>query len=81
MKTTECSVGEFKAHFSEMLKRVERGETVAVTYGRQRSPVAVLVSATALPKPGKRRLGAFADQLEVEFSEDWKFTEETFLEG
>jgi antitoxin (DNA-binding transcriptional repressor) of toxin-antitoxin stability system len=81
VKTIECKVGEFKSRFSEMVKRVERGESVAVTYGRKRNPVAMLVSPASIVPAQKRQLGKFADRLEVEFPEDWKMTEEEFLNG
>ncbi len=30
------SVGEFKTHFSEALKSVEKGEMIGITYGKKR---------------------------------------------
>lgn len=79
MKTTECTVGEFKARFSECLKRIEQGEVVAITYGRKRDVVAMLVSPPSKNGSKKRKLGKFAGKFEVKFSPDWKITEDEFL--
>jgi antitoxin (DNA-binding transcriptional repressor) of toxin-antitoxin stability system len=41
MKT--MTVGELKAHFSEMLEEVKHGHSVAVGYGKRKTRVAVYV--------------------------------------
>lgn len=51
---SEFSVHEAKAHFSELLKRVEAGETVIVT--RHSKPVAELKPVNVVAE--SRRLGA-----------------------
>ncbi len=76
MTTTECTVGQFKAHFSKMLSLVEKGESVVVTYGKKKRPVAVL--SPPLTKP-KRKLGHLAGKLKVTIGSDWEMTEEEFL--
>lgn len=37
------SVSEFKRRFSEILKRVQQGESFIIVYGRARKPVAKFV--------------------------------------
>ncbi|GAB4253602.1 MAG: hypothetical protein OHK005_20770 [Candidatus Methylacidiphilales bacterium] len=77
MKTTAFTVGEFKARFSEALDRVARGERVAVTYGRSRQPVALLVPP---PKPAKpRALGMLAGKVKVRLAKNWTLSEEEFF--
>jgi antitoxin (DNA-binding transcriptional repressor) of toxin-antitoxin stability system len=49
MKT--MTVAEFKARFSEALDAVRRGESIAVTYGRSRRPIAVFQP----PSRGKKK--------------------------
>jgi prevent-host-death family protein len=50
---SKMSVHEAKAHFSEVLKRVEAGETVTVT--RHNKPIAEMRPVDAVAEP--RRLG------------------------
>jgi len=78
MTTKAFTVGEFKARFSEALQFVEDGGTVTVTYGRRHRPVAILTAPPKNPPP-QRKLGMFADRMEVSFAPDWKMTEEEFL--
>lgn len=53
MKT--MSVGELKTHFSEVLKEVEAGEKVAITFGKKKEVKAFLVPKETEAKP--RKLG------------------------
>ena len=53
MKT--MSVGELKTHFSKVLKEVEAGEKVAITFGKKKEIKAFLVPKEAIMKP--RKLG------------------------
>jgi prevent-host-death family protein len=55
------SVHEAKAHFSEVLKRVEAGETVVVT--RHNKAVAEIKPVAA--QTSKRVFGAFEGQLDI----------------
>jgi antitoxin (DNA-binding transcriptional repressor) of toxin-antitoxin stability system len=80
MKTNVYTVGEFKSRFSQALECVERGETVAITYGRKHRPVALLVAPSKAHR-SKRQLGKFAKKLKVEFAADWKISGEEFLKG
>ena len=62
---TSLSIGEFKARLSDALARVEKGETVTVTYGRTKIPVAVFgPPPPAAPLP-PRVPGRFAGQFTV----------------
>ncbi|KAA9349302.1 MULTISPECIES: type II toxin-antitoxin system Phd/YefM family antitoxin [Larkinella] len=54
MKT--MSVGELKTHFSEVLKEVEAGAKVAITFGKKKEIKAFLVPKEEEIKP--RKLGA-----------------------
>lgn len=53
MKT--MSVGELKTHFSEVLKEVEAGEKIAITFGKKKEIKAFLVPKEVEIKP--RKLG------------------------
>lgn len=72
------TVGEFKARFSELLRRVEEGETVGITYGRSKRTVAVLAPAP-VQKSKPRKLGRHAGKFRVRIGEDWKIEDDAFL--
>ncbi len=71
--STSLTIGEFKARLPEALALVEKGETVTVTYGRNKRPVAVFGPP---PRAPKRKLGHLAGKFSVTISPDWKMTEE-----
>ncbi len=48
----QMTVGELKAQFSDVLDKVEQGETVEILYGRAKKPVAQIVP---MEKPKKKR--------------------------
>jgi antitoxin (DNA-binding transcriptional repressor) of toxin-antitoxin stability system len=73
---TTLTIGEFKARLSEALALVEKGESITVTYGRNKQPVAVFGPP---PRAPKRKLGHLAGKFRVTIAPDWKMTEEEFL--
>jgi antitoxin (DNA-binding transcriptional repressor) of toxin-antitoxin stability system len=75
MKT--MTVGEFKTHFSQVLKDVEKGEKIGITFGRKKEVKALLVPNEVKKEP--RQLGILADKGKVIFKDDFKITEEEFL--
>jgi antitoxin (DNA-binding transcriptional repressor) of toxin-antitoxin stability system len=72
------SVGEFKAKFSEVLKKVLAGEEIAISYGKSKEIVARLVPKTSTKKV-RRKIGIFEGKGSVHFGKDFKITEEEFL--
>ena len=74
-------VGEFKAHFSEVLEKVQQGESIGVLYGKNKKPVAKLVpmNGSKSKKIGKRKLGLLEGKMKVVFAPDFKMTEEEFI--
>ena len=50
-----ATIFEAKTNLSELLKKAQEGETVIITSGRERTPVARL---EAIHPVGKKRLGA-----------------------
>jgi prevent-host-death family protein len=79
MKT--LAVGEFKAHFSEVLDEVKKGHPVAIGYGKQKKKVAVILSYDQYMKPAKRKLGILEEKAEYKISKDFKITDEDLLES
>ena len=75
MKT--MSVGEFKAHFSEVLEDVKAGIGIAVTYGRKKEIIGYFVPD--LEENNERKIGMLDGKAEIIFKDDFKITEEEFL--
>ena len=74
--STTLTIGEFKARLPEALALVEKGESVTVTYGRNKRPVAVFGPP---PAPPKRKLGLLVGKATVRIAPDWKMTDEELL--
>ncbi len=75
MKT--MTVGEVKAHFSEVLKEVEAGERIAITFGKKREIKAFLVPRKEDLKP--RMLGSLQGKGKVIFKDSYQISEEELL--
>jgi antitoxin (DNA-binding transcriptional repressor) of toxin-antitoxin stability system len=72
------SVGELKANFSEVLKKVQAGEEIAILYGKRKKIVAKLVPEIP-QKKSRRKIGIWDKKGSVKFNTDFKMTEEEFL--
>lgn len=75
MKT--FAVGDFKAHFSEIIERVRAGEEIVISYGKKKEKVAVLIPYAAY-KTKKVRLGLLREK-SLTIHDDFKMTEEELL--
>ena len=51
------TVGEVKAHFSEVLDMVQRGEDVVISFGKKKEKIAVLVPYSHYQGKPQRKLG------------------------
>lgn len=51
------TVGEVKAHFSEVLEMVQKGEDVVISFGKKKEKIAVLVPFSHYQGKPARRLG------------------------
>ena len=72
------TVGDFKTHFSDVLKKVMSGEEIAISYGKKKEIVARLVPKNQAKKP-PRKLGIWEGELKVKFAKDFKMTGEELL--
>ena len=73
-------VGELKANFSEVLEDVQNGETIEIVYGKKKKPVARIVPIDKPKKKKKLRpIGLYDGKMTVEFADDFKMTEEEFI--
>ncbi len=74
MKT--MTVADFKTNFSAVLKEVEAGEKIAITYGRKKEVKAMLVPSTEIKK--ERVLGAWEGKVTAVFKGGHNTTEKEF---
>lgn len=74
------TVGEVKTHFSEVLKSVEAGEKIAITYGKKKEIKALLVpKEEKAENKKKRKPGPFEGKASFKFIGGHNTTEEEFF--
>lgn len=79
MKTVP--VAEVRSNLSMLLKEVESGREIGISFGRRRETIAVIVPIAEYKKIKERRLGSLAGRLTVEFKDNWKMSDEEFLDS
>ncbi len=77
MKTVP--VAEVRSNLSMLLKEVESGHEIGISFGRRRETIAVIVPIAEYKKIKARRLGSLAGKLTVEFKDNWKMSDDEFL--
>lgn len=78
MKT--IPVAEFKTNFSAILKEVEKGEKFAISYGRKKSTVAMLVPYEKNEEMPVTKLGTLRDKGGIlTIMPDFEMTDEELL--
>ena len=77
MKTLQSA--KAKTHFSSVLKDVEAGNEVAITYGKKKKTIAVIIPYEKWKKDQKRQLGTLEGKMSVKFSENFKMTDEELI--
>lgn len=80
MTKKRVTVAEFKAKFSEMVKAVQNGDEIAVTYGRSKKVVGYFVSELKILNQ-KRTLGLLSHSSFSIDTDKWEMTDEEFLES
>lgn len=73
--TKSMSVGEFKTNFSEVIKLVEKGVEVIVTYGKNKNTIGRFIPES---KP-KKKIGILDGKAKAIFKDGFKMTEEEFI--
>ena len=73
-------VGEFKANFSEVLERVQHGESFGITYGKSKKLVAEINPPRKQKPKKKRKIGVLDGKMEIVFADDFKMTEEDLID-
>ncbi|MCL1811918.1 MAG: type II toxin-antitoxin system Phd/YefM family antitoxin [Treponema sp.] len=77
MKTLQSA--EAKTHFSSILKDIEAGNEVAITYGKKKETIAVIIPYKKWKKSRKRQLGSLEGKISVKFAEDFSMTDEELI--
>jgi prevent-host-death family protein len=77
MKT--LPVAEVRTHFSSLLKEVESGTEIGITFGRKKETIAVIVPIEEYKKIKNRRLGTLEGKVKLQFKGDWTISDEEFL--
>ncbi len=77
MKTLQ--VGEFKSHFSEVIENIKKGEEVAISFGKKKEKIAVLVPYSKYMKKVSRKIGLLEKKASFTLSSDFKVSDETFF--
>ena len=72
-------VGEFKAQLSQLVEEVQNGATIKLVKGKKRVPVALLVPIDRSKSNKKRKFGILKGKASVTFADDFKMTEEEFI--
>jgi prevent-host-death family protein len=77
MKTLQLD--EAKSHFSSVLREVEAGNEIAISYGQTEETIAVIVPYQTWKKIKKRELGTLKNKAKVEFETDFTTNDEELL--
>ena len=76
---TTITVGDLKTRFSDILKKVQQGESIAIAFGRKKEVLAYIVPKSSLDQHAPRPLGLLADTAGFSMRDDFKMTEEELL--
>lgn len=73
------TVGEVKAHFSEVLDLVQKGEDVIISFGKKKEKVAVLVPFSHYQGKPRRMLGLLEGKATFTMRDDFAISDEELL--
>lgn len=74
----QLTVGQFKSKFSEVLSKVLQGESIGITYGKNKKKVAALVPYNKLIKQSFK-LGLLEGKVSFKIGSGFKITDEELL--
>ena len=77
MKTLQ--VGELKSKFSEVLEKVKHGEEIAISFGKKKETIAVIVPISVYNKRKKRKIGVIEKKASFKVSKGFKMTADKLL--
>lgn len=71
------AIGDLKTRFSEVIKGVQKGEEVIISYGKKKEKVAVLIPYFRYK--GKKRALGLLQKSTVQWDENSKLSDQDFL--
>jgi len=75
------AIGEFKTHFSEVLADIKTGHSVAVSYGKARRKLAVLMPYDQYHRTSVRKLGILENKGSCVLKKDYSMSDEELLQS
>jgi antitoxin (DNA-binding transcriptional repressor) of toxin-antitoxin stability system len=79
MKTFQ--VGEFKSKFSKILEEVKLGREIAISFGKNKEKIAVIIPFSKYRKKNKRKLGILENKASFKIIGNFSLTDENFLDS
>jgi antitoxin (DNA-binding transcriptional repressor) of toxin-antitoxin stability system len=73
-------LAEVKTHFSSLMKEVESGDEIGISFGRKKETIAVIMPINEYRKINARKLGTLEGKVKVEFKNDWAMTDEELIQ-
>jgi len=73
------TIGELKASFSEVLKKIRNGQKIVVSYGKKREKVAVIVPYSDYASKSERCLGLLKDRAGCIIHDDFEMSDKEML--
>lgn len=77
MKT--LPVAEVRTNFSSLLKEVELGHEIGITFGKKKETIAVIIPIEEYKRIKTRKLGTLEGKVKMEFKGEWSITDEELL--
>ena len=77
MKTLQLA--EAKTQFSSVLRDVEAGNEIAISYGKRKKTIAVIIPYEKWKKSQKRQLGSLEGKMSVQFAENFSMTDDELM--
>lgn len=69
------TIGELKTGFSEVLKKIRKGQEIVISYGKKREKVAVIIPYSTYAASPERTLGLLKGRAECIIHDDFEISE------
>ncbi|MCP4136344.1 MAG: prevent-host-death protein [bacterium] len=78
MKTLQ--VGELKSKFSQVIDDIKHGEEIAISFGKKKETIAVIVPIAVYKKKRQRKLGILENKASYKMSDDFSISDDELLD-
>ena len=72
-------IGELETQFSEILERVQSGESFGIIHERKKKPIAMLVPYKQKLIKKDRQIGLLDGKVKIQIADDFKMSEKELL--